>query len=103
LIAPFLKPAVTIWSRSLAARPGTIVPLRTATVTLPGLTAKPGDRDKPRADPDVPGLGATGRSRRALGPIAQPLYVTRLREIEGQEQGQAHDRGQPRGSADLLD
>src|SRR5919198_383288 len=41
LIVPFLKPAAAIWSRSAAARPGTVVPLRTATVTLPGLTAAP--------------------------------------------------------------
>ena len=38
-IVPFLKPAAAIWSRSAAARPGTVVPLRTATVTSPGSTA----------------------------------------------------------------
>src|SRR6266508_6313869 len=41
LIVPFLKPAAAIWSRRAAARPGTVVPLRTATVTLPGLTEAP--------------------------------------------------------------
>ena len=39
----------------------------------------------------------------STGPRAQPLYVARLREMQGREHGQAYDRGQPRGSADLLD
>ena len=41
MIVPTLKPAAPTWSLSVAARPGMVVPLRTATVTLAGLTAPP--------------------------------------------------------------
>lgn len=72
-----------------------------------------GDHDRASADPATPGLEARalrhGRyaPRGALGcstgPLAQPLYVTRLREKEGRERDQADERDQPRGTADLLD
>ncbi len=41
MIVPILKPALSTSSLSVAARPGTVVPLSTATVTLPGWTAPP--------------------------------------------------------------
>ena len=40
-MVPTVKPAAPTWSLSVAARPGTVVPLSTATVTLAGSIAAP--------------------------------------------------------------
>ena len=45
-------------------------------------------------------VGALGR---AAGPLAQPLDVPRLREVERRQQGHAHHRGDPGVGADFLD
>ena len=84
----------------VAAQPGDAVDGRAAEDEQ----ADEGDRDEASAGAAVRGLRAP---RRLLGcspgPLAQALDVTCVRDIEGREHGEAGDRGEPRGSADVLD